>query len=91
MRTLIAFFVTMVAVQALAQDDFKHEQKIAALVEPYLTHQKVNAISVGVIANGKTWTKNFGTLDAEGTRSPNEKTLYEIVPGCAAFYAYSVS
>lgn len=78
MRTLIAFFVSMVAVQALAQDDFKYEQKIVALVEPYLTHQKVNAISVGVIANGKTWTKNFGTLDAEGTRSPNEKTLYEI-------------
>lgn len=78
MRTLIAFFVSIVAVQALAQDDFKHEQKIAALVEPYLTHQKVNAISVGVIANGKTWTKNFGTLDAEGTRSPDEKTLYEI-------------
>lgn len=78
MRILIAFLVSMVAVQAMAQDDFKHEQKIAALVEPYLANQKINAISVGVITNGKTWTKNFGTLDAEGTRSPDEKTLYEI-------------
>jgi len=78
MRLLITLIVSALAVQATAQDEFKHEQKIVALVEPYLTHQKVNAISVGVIANGKTWTKNFGTLDADGTRSPNEKTLYEI-------------
>ncbi len=78
MRIFIAFFVSVVAVQVLAQDEFKHEQMIAALVEPYLANQKINAISVGVITNGKTWTKNFGTLDAEGTRSPDEKTLYEI-------------
>ena len=78
MRLLITFIVSMVAGQALAQDEFKYEQKIAALVEPYLTHHKVNAISIGVITNGTTWTKNFGTLDADGTRSPNEKTLYEI-------------
>ena len=78
MRLLITLIVSMVAVHASAQDEFRHEQKIAALVEPYLTHHKVNAISVGVIANGKTWTKNFGTQDTEGTVSPNEKTLYEI-------------
>jgi D-alanyl-D-alanine-carboxypeptidase/D-alanyl-D-alanine-endopeptidase len=78
MRLLITLIVSMVAVHALAQDEFRHERKIAALVEPYLTHHKVNAISVGVISNGKTWTKNFGTLDTEGTVSPNEKTLYEI-------------
>ncbi len=78
MRILITFIVSMVAVQALAQDDFKYEEKIGALVEPYLTHHKVNAISVGVIANGKTWTKSFGTLETGGTVSPNEKTLYEI-------------
>ncbi len=78
MRLLITFIVSMVAGLALAQDEFKHEQKIVALVEPFLTHHKVNAISVGVIANGKTWTKNFGTLEADGTHSPNEKTLYEI-------------
>lgn len=78
MRLLITLIVSMFAVQALAQDEFKHEQKIAALVEPYLTTQKVNAISVGVITDGKTWTENFGTLDSDDTRSPNEKTLYEI-------------
>ena len=42
MRLLITFIVSVVAGLALAQDEFKHEQKIVALVEPFLTHHKLN-------------------------------------------------
>ena len=63
---------------AIAQKEFRHEQKIVALVDPYLTHKKVNALSVGVISNGQIWKKSFGILEADGTLAPNDKTLYEI-------------
>jgi D-alanyl-D-alanine-carboxypeptidase/D-alanyl-D-alanine-endopeptidase len=75
---LVSLIALLPAVPAVAQEGFKHEQKIISLVEPYLTHNKVNAVSVGVISNGQIWKKNFGTLDGEGTSAPNDKTLYEI-------------
>jgi len=75
---LLCLIAVMPAGPGLAQERFKHEQKIISLVEPYLTHNKVNAVSVGVISNGQIWKKNFGTLDGEGTGAPNDKTLYEI-------------
>jgi D-alanyl-D-alanine-carboxypeptidase/D-alanyl-D-alanine-endopeptidase len=61
-----------------AQEGFKHEQKIVTLVEPYLTHNKANAVSVGVISNGQVWKKHFGSLDGKGTHAPNDRTIYEI-------------
>ena len=78
MRQLLFLIVSIGAVHAVAQEDFQHEPKITALVEPYLTHRKVNAVSVGVISNGQVWKKSFGHMDADGARSPDEKTLYEI-------------
>ncbi|HUP79849.1 MAG TPA: serine hydrolase [Pirellula sp.] len=63
---------------AFAQEEFKYEKKIKALVEPYLTHKKVNALSIGVISNGQIWKKSFGALDAATALAPNDKTLYEI-------------
>ncbi len=62
----------------MGDDKFQHERKIESLVEPYLTHKKVNAVSIGVIANGKTWKGSFGSLTTDKERSANEKTIYEI-------------
>ena len=80
MRQFLFLFliVSLQAVHAVAQEGFQHEPTITALVEPYLTHRKVNAISVGVISNGQVWRKSFGHLETDGARSPDEKTLYEI-------------
>lgn len=78
MRQLLFLTVSFVAAHTVAQEDFQYEPKITALVEPYLTHRKVNAVSVGVISNGQVWKKYFGHLDTDGARSPDEKTLYEI-------------
>lgn len=66
------------ATQSLAQEAFPHAVQIDQLVKPYLTHKKVNAVSVGVISKGQVWKKGFGTLDGEGSAAPNDKTLYEI-------------
>ncbi|HIF00800.1 MAG TPA: class A beta-lactamase-related serine hydrolase [Planctomycetes bacterium] len=80
MRQLLSviLFVSPAAVQVAAGADFKHEQKIATLVEPYLTHNKVNAVSVGVISDGEVWTKHYGVLDGKGSPAPNDRRIYEI-------------
>ncbi len=75
---VIYLFVVLGSGQVFSEDVFKHEQKITSLVEPYLTHNKVNAVSVGVISNGVVWKKHFGVLGEKGTPAPNDKTLYEI-------------
>lgn len=80
MRQLPLLFLifSIAAAHTVAQEDFQHEPKIIALVEPYLTHSKVNAVSIGVISDGQVWKKSFGHLDPDGARSLDEKTLYEI-------------
>ena len=78
MRLLIALIACSATATAVAQVEFKYENKVTALVEPYLKNDKVNAISIGVISNGKTWSRSFGTLGATPSKAPNEKTLYEI-------------
>ncbi|WP_298865133.1 serine hydrolase [uncultured Gimesia sp.] len=75
---LLVLFVAFGTVPLFAEQGFKHEKKIAALVAPYLTHNKVNAISVGVISNGVVWKKHYGVLGEKGTPAPNDKTIYEI-------------
>lgn len=74
----LSLILVVGAVPAPAQQGFKYEQKIVTLVEPYLTHNKVNAVSVGVISNGQIWKKSFGTLDGDQALPPNDKTIYEI-------------
>lgn len=76
--TTLLFMFSLCAGQTLAQNDFPHEAKITALVQPYLTHRKVHAVSVGVISDGHVWKKSFGTLTADSPDVPDEKTLYEI-------------
>jgi len=59
---ICSLLLTLIAAQAFAQETFKHEQKIEALVEAYVKHDKVNAVSVGVLSNGETWTGHYGGL-----------------------------
>jgi CubicO group peptidase (beta-lactamase class C family) len=78
MLLLLMLALSLGTLQGFAQDKFKHEQKIVSLVEPYLANNKVNSVSIGVIANGQTWKRSFGSLSTDDTRSADEKTIYEI-------------
>jgi len=75
---LMLLFAALGTAQGFAADEFKYEKKIQSLVEPYLKHNKINAVSVGVISNGQVWTQHYGTLDGKGTPAPDNKTIYEI-------------
>ena len=78
MRLFIAIAICLQVAPTLAQEVFKYEQKIDALVSPYLENDKVNAVSIGVISNGRTWTKSFGRLNDDGSKVPDKNTIYEI-------------
>lgn len=83
MRQLL-FLVLIVSIgadPAVAQEDFQYEPKITALVEPYLTHGKVNAVSIGVISGGQVWKKSFGHLDAGQERSHGGAADWPAVSG----------
>ncbi len=60
------------------QQTFKFEKKIKALVQPYLEHKKFQAVSIGVVIDGKTWTGHFGQLAKDQAVPPSNDTLYEI-------------
>lgn len=75
---LSCLFAALAATQGIAAEEFKYEKKIQSLVDPYLKHKKINALSVGVISNGQIWTHHYGTLDGKGTPAPDNKTIYEI-------------
>lgn len=80
MKTIAALTGLILLVPSLAwtQESFQYEEKIKSLVQPYVKHEKVMAVSVGVVLNGKTWTGNFGRLSKENPSPPTADTLYEI-------------
>lgn len=75
---VLAFLLAIDAIPLVAEEPFPHERKIVELVQPYLDHKKVNALSIGVISKGRSWTKSFGFLDEAGSVAPSDKTLYEV-------------
>ncbi len=64
--------------QTIAQQPFKFEKQVDALVKPYLEHHKFQAVSIGVVIEGQTWTGHFGQLADNNPVPPNNETLYEI-------------
>lgn len=75
---LLTIILSLGTGYACAHEPFKHEQKIASLVEPFLKHEKVNSVSIGVVTDGATWTRSYGSLTLGQTQAANEKTIYEI-------------
>ncbi len=51
---------------------------VDVLVQPYLDAELINAISIGVVHRGKSWTRHFGELSSEINKKPNGQTVYEI-------------
>ena len=80
LKTKLAIFlvVYILGTTCFGQDQFKFEEKIESLVEPYLEARKFKGLSVGVIADGDTWTGNYGQVSDEKKTKPSSETIYEI-------------
>ncbi len=50
-----------------------------------LSDPKINAISIGVFKDGKTYTSHFGELDKGKGNAPNDSTIYEIASVSKSF------
>ena len=44
----------------------------------FLRASKANAVSIGIVKDGKTYTRHYGELDKGKGNKPNNSTLYEI-------------
>jgi CubicO group peptidase (beta-lactamase class C family) len=53
-------------------------ESIDPLVQPYIDGEIVNAVSIGVVQDDKSWTRHFGTLSKEANKKPSDSTIYEI-------------
>ena len=78
-RLLAGFLLGLVfCTPGIAQETFEFENKIDALVKPYLENEKFNCVSIGIAHNGKTWTLHYGHVSKNEKTQPNADTIYEI-------------
>ena len=80
LKTAICFvtFLTCINVDGFAQETFQYEKQIDALVQPYLENDKLMAVSIDVIKDGKSWSGNWGQLSETDKSKPTSETVYEI-------------
>jgi serine-type D-Ala-D-Ala carboxypeptidase/endopeptidase len=53
-------------------------QQVDRLVAPYIEHDIVVGMAVGVLAEGRQWSAGYGRISAAVDRSPEGQTVYEI-------------
>lgn len=66
---------------ALSQKSFTEKEIIASMdanAAAFLKISKANAVSIGIVKDGKTYTRHYGELDKGKGNRPNNTTLYEI-------------
>ena len=52
--------------------------RVDRLAAPYIEHEVVVGMSVGVLAEGRQWVAGYGRVSAEEDRRPDGETVYEI-------------
>jgi len=62
---------------ASAEDEIKLEDQIQSLVEPLIKEQRLHAVSIGIIKDGKKYSFGFGRV-YDDKETPDDKTIYEI-------------
>lgn len=72
---LIAIVLSVVTHCAAADDDT--EAQVRKLANPYVEHEQVVGLSVGVIKDGKSVTVHLGRMRADGP-TPDDDTIYEL-------------
>jgi serine-type D-Ala-D-Ala carboxypeptidase/endopeptidase len=53
-------------------------QRVDRLVTPYIEHEVVVGMTVGVLAEGRQWVAGYGRLSAGQDQPPDGETVYEI-------------
>jgi len=62
----------------LGQEDLISEEKVNALVKPYMENRIFQSASIGISLKGKTWIRHFGKLSESNPVPAKDDTIYEI-------------
>jgi len=62
----------------LGQEDFISEEKVDALVQPYMENRIFQSTSLGISLKGITWIRHYGKLSEANPVPAKDDTIYEI-------------
>jgi CubicO group peptidase (beta-lactamase class C family) len=81
MKKLISIILLISGFFAFAQKTITEKQIFASMdsqAEIFLKETKANSFSIGVVKDGKTYTRHYGEIDKGKGNKANNSTLFEI-------------
>lgn len=82
MNRIILFFLYFISTITFAQNKNSLDKIIYAAMdknaEKLLTNSKAYSVSIGIVKNGKTYTKHYGEIDKAKGNQANNNTFFEI-------------
>ena len=82
MKFIFLVFFSIVSLQIFCQTKSISESKVYSLIDKnaqnLLRNSGATSVSVGIVKNGKIYTKHYGEIDRRKGNKPNNNTFYEI-------------
>lgn len=81
MKKILSFIILTVGFSVFAQKNVSEKQIFAAMdaqAELFLKDSKANSFSIGIVKDGKTYTRHYGEIDKGKGNKANNSTLFEV-------------
>jgi len=81
MKKLLSIIILAFASSAFAQKTVTEKQIYAAMdaqAELFLKESKANSFSIGIVKDGKTYTRHYGEIDKGKGNKANNSTIFEV-------------
>lgn len=81
MKKLISIIILTFGFSAFAQKTVTEKQIFAAMdaqAEMFLNNSKANSLSIGIVKDGKTYTRHYGEIDKGKANKATNATLFEV-------------
>lgn len=81
MKKLLSIIIFTLGFSAFAQKIVTEKQIFAAMdtqAELFLKNSKANSFSIGIVKDGKTYTRHYGEIDKGKSNKPNNATIFEV-------------
>ncbi len=81
MKKLLSILILICGFSAFAQKTITEKQIFASMdaqAEAFLKQTKANSFSVGIVKDGKTYTRHYGEIDKSKGNKANNSTLFEV-------------
>jgi CubicO group peptidase (beta-lactamase class C family) len=81
MKKLLSIIILTFGFSEFAQKTVTEKQIYAAMdaqAELFLKESKANSFSIGIVKDGKTYTRHYGEIDKEKGNKANNSTIFEV-------------